>query len=177
VPTHAAFLRALNVGGRRVDMATLRSAVESFGAVDVATVLASGNVVLTPPEGDDDLEHALAAHLEQVLGWPVPTMIRTAAEVAAILGREPFGGAERTGGTHHVGLLSAAPAPSAVRAVAGLSTDDDLLVVEGRELHWLRRGPMMEASFAPADLERALSGVALTLRTAGTIEKVARKLG
>jgi uncharacterized protein (DUF1697 family) len=44
---YIALLRGINVGGRTIKMADLRSAVEELGVSDVRTVLASGNVVFS----------------------------------------------------------------------------------------------------------------------------------
>lgn len=48
--TRAAFLRAVNVGGRRVTNDELRALVEEAGVGDVATYRASGNLLLTVDE-------------------------------------------------------------------------------------------------------------------------------
>ncbi|MBW3591848.1 MAG: DUF1697 domain-containing protein, partial [Actinobacteria bacterium] len=43
---YVAFLRAINVGGRTVKMSELKSIFESMELADVATLIASGNVML-----------------------------------------------------------------------------------------------------------------------------------
>src|SRR5215208_7090767 len=48
MPTHVALLRGINLGPhKRVAMPALRRLVESLGHTDVATYIASGNVVFT----------------------------------------------------------------------------------------------------------------------------------
>ncbi len=51
MPTYVAFLRAINVGGHNVKMEVLRALFEAQGYADVATFIASGNVIfhLTQP--------------------------------------------------------------------------------------------------------------------------------
>ena len=44
MPSYVAFLRAVNVGGRFVKMAGLRTALEDAWFTDVATHIQSGNV-------------------------------------------------------------------------------------------------------------------------------------
>ena len=67
MPTHVALLRGINLGPhKRVAMPALRALVESLGHTEVATYIASGNVVFTA--GDDaapgpGLEKAIAAEL------------------------------------------------------------------------------------------------------------------
>jgi uncharacterized protein (DUF1697 family) len=63
-----ALLRGINVGkAKRVGMADLRTVAESLGYVDVATVLATGNIVFTVRKADaapgPRLERAIAARL------------------------------------------------------------------------------------------------------------------
>jgi hypothetical protein len=47
---HVAFLRGINVGGRRVTMAQLCAAFEALGFAEVGTFLASGNVTFSTPD-------------------------------------------------------------------------------------------------------------------------------
>ena len=55
-------LRGINVGkGARIAMADLRACTTDVGCAEVATVLATGNIVLTDPRGDRELRAALEA--------------------------------------------------------------------------------------------------------------------
>lgn len=50
MPTHVALLRGINVGGKNlIPMADLKHCLEDAGFKDVATLIASGNIVFTPP--------------------------------------------------------------------------------------------------------------------------------
>src|SRR5262249_7266007 len=90
-PRVVAFLRAINVGGHTVEMARLRQLFEKLGLADVETFIASGNVIFAAPKGSiPALEKRIAAHLEKSLGYEVATMLRTPAELAAVLGHNPF---------------------------------------------------------------------------------------
>ena len=67
MPTHVALLRGINLGPhKRVAMPALRALVASLGHTDVATYIASGNVVFTaarPIDPGRDLEKAIADEL------------------------------------------------------------------------------------------------------------------
>lgn len=92
---YVAFMRALNVGGRIVKMDLLRKLFEELGFTDVATYIASGNVIFHSPETDTGkLERTINAHLEESLGYVVGTYIRTPAELATIAAHRPFPDAE-----------------------------------------------------------------------------------
>ena len=70
---HIAFLRGINVGrAKRIGMADLRSLFEELGCAGVQTLLASGNVVFSPPGGGGASrgarsEQELAVRLEQAI--------------------------------------------------------------------------------------------------------------
>ena len=104
----AFFLRGINLGGRnRVPMAELRELADRLGAGDIATHLASGNLVCTPPEAPGAFAARLAAAVEETYGFAVPVVTSTAAELAAILADDPFAGIADNPSTELVYLFDA----------------------------------------------------------------------
>jgi uncharacterized protein (DUF1697 family) len=173
---YVAFLRGINVGGRRATSDQLCACLVEIGFEDVATFRASGNVIFN---ADGDREEQVAGALEAALlaslGYEVPVFLRSASEVQAIAGYEPFPAAtvQASAGKLHVLLLAAAPAPPARQEVLALATDEDRLELCGRELYWLPSGGMMDSA-----LDMNAIGAALglgTMRTKGTIEQIAVK--
>jgi uncharacterized protein (DUF1697 family) len=176
---YVAFLRGMNLGGRRITNEELRRAVSEFGFEEVGTFRASGNVILAAPSGSEGaIADRLEAGLGEALGYEVPVFLRNEEEVRAIVAREPFEPRHmaRSKGKHQVALLRERPSAKARREALALATDDDRLAIEGRELHWLPSGGISES-----DLDLDAIGTALgptTVRTMGTIEQiVATKLG
>ncbi len=53
MPRYIALLRGINVGGHNVKMDRLRALFEELGFRDVATFIASGNVIFTAPDADE----------------------------------------------------------------------------------------------------------------------------
>ncbi len=90
MPTHVALLRGINLGPhKRVAMPALRALVASLGHTDVATYIASGNVVFTAGAADDlaaDLEGAIAAEL----GVECRVVVLTCAELARAVADNPY---------------------------------------------------------------------------------------
>jgi uncharacterized protein (DUF1697 family) len=89
VPTHVALLRGINLGAhKRVAMPALRALVESLGHTDVATYIASGNVVFAAgtAEPGPDLEKAIAAEL----GVECRVVVLTCAELARAVAANPY---------------------------------------------------------------------------------------
>ncbi|MFF1902038.1 DUF1697 domain-containing protein [Kitasatospora sp. NPDC058218] len=92
---YIAFLRAVNVGGRTVKMERLRALFTELGLADVGSYIQSGNVFFGTGEPDRAaLTLRIEEHLAEALGYPVPVMLRTVDEVAALLAAEPFAGIE-----------------------------------------------------------------------------------
>jgi uncharacterized protein (DUF1697 family) len=85
-----ALLRAVNVGGRKLPMAELRTLCATLGWTDVATYIQSGNVVFTAPGKAEAVEAALEQAIGKQFGLDVPVIVRTRAEWAEYPGLNPF---------------------------------------------------------------------------------------
>jgi uncharacterized protein (DUF1697 family) len=86
-------LRAVNVGGTgKLPMAELRAMCERVGFAAVQTYIASGNVVFETKLSELDARRALERALAAYAGKPVGVIVRTAAEMAAVLAKNPFSG-------------------------------------------------------------------------------------
>jgi uncharacterized protein (DUF1697 family) len=170
-PRYVAFLRAINIGNRIVKMDALKAMFEAMRFADVATFIASGNVVFSGSGNAARLEGTIAKGLEKALGYPVPTFVRTIDEVGRIAAFVPFPGASN--GTLYVGLLPSAP--NAGRSDLGaLETATDRLRVHGREVYWLCATGMMQSTVTYARVEKAL-GLPATFRNISTMRRLAAK--
>lgn len=173
---YAAFLRGMNVGGHRVKSDELRSLFEALGFTDVSVFRASGNVVFTATrEPVAELTVRSEAGLEEALGYAVPTFLRTAEEVRAIAAAQPFDPSqvEASKGKLQVTMLSSAPTNRAREDALALSTGEDLLTLEGRELYWLPSGGILDSALDLKTIAKLL-GVGTT-RTKNTVEQIAAK--
>jgi uncharacterized protein (DUF1697 family) len=177
VERYVAFLRGINLGNRRVKSPELIAHFEAMGFEDVATFRASGNVVFVDPDADTGakVQARVEAGLEEALGYDVATFLRSAKEVAAIAARDPFDAKaiEASKGKPQVVLLGRKPSAKAKKAVQEIAPDGDLMVVEGRELHWLPTVGLSETELDTKALDAVLGKG--TTRTAGTIEAIAAK--
>lgn len=177
-PDHAAFLRGINLGNRRPKMAELRDHFEAMGFDDVATFLASGNV-LFHHDGSDRaaLEAEIESNLEAALGYDVATFVRPLPELATLVERDVVTGATEEGFTPHVVFLRQPPEADARESLRGLETPDDRFPVLGHEVLWLRRGRMTDSTIKNRDIERALGGADNTMRNVNTIRRIVEKFG
>jgi uncharacterized protein (DUF1697 family) len=80
---YVAFLRGINVGGKAlIRMADLRECVAEIGHDDVATYIASGNVLFSSPSRSAAaLEAPLEKAIERVLGLDVRVFVRSARQL------------------------------------------------------------------------------------------------
>ncbi|MEQ1703413.1 MAG: DUF1697 domain-containing protein, partial [Ilumatobacteraceae bacterium] len=138
MPRFVALLGGINVGGHRVTMDRLRAEVASLGYTDVATFIASGNVLFTATGRGAVHEARVQEHLEAALGWPVPTFVRTAAEIVASTDVRPFGVVPE-GHSHMVVFCRTEP------SAAPAATEVDRFEVVGREVHWLIAGKLTDS--------------------------------
>src|SRR5207248_1974068 len=129
-----------NLGKRRVKMDHLRDLFQALKFSDVSTFIASGNVIFETTAADAaGIEKRIEAHLQQALGYPVDTFLRTPADLAAVAAFRPFAAEaiEAPGHTLHVGFLRHAPGDAAVRKLLSMRTAINDFRVQGRELYWL----------------------------------------
>jgi uncharacterized protein (DUF1697 family) len=173
--THAAFLRGINVGGRRVKSPDLVTAFEALGFEDVACFRASGNVVFSASGKAAAIEKRIASGLEKELGFESKPFVRTGRQLRAIAGFEPFDPklVAASEGKLQVSFLDRKPAAKASAAILEMATDQDRLALEGAELYWLPSGGLMDSELDLKLVEKHL-GVD-TRRTMGTIEQITAK--
>lgn len=172
---YVAFLRAINVGGHVVKMTDLKKIFEGLRLSDVATLIASGNVIFRSSAKDTGkLQKQIERGLQEALGYPVATFLRTTREVAAVAEHQPFDKRAVEGSTLYIGFLPAPPSHEAAKQVTGFRTETDEFHVAGRELYWLCRTNMSDSRFNYAVLEKAVK-MSATFRNATTIRRLAAK--
>jgi uncharacterized protein (DUF1697 family) len=172
-----AFLRAINVGGgRTVKMQSLRQIFESLGFFNVATFIASGNVVFeTTTKRTETLERMIEKALKEALGYEVRTFVRGEDELAKIANHRPFPGSkfDETWQSNII-FLADNLNTKLKQNIRALRTKTDAFEVHGREIYWRRRRKQNGALFSTVPLEKIL-GPAFTVRGANTIKRIVSK--
>ncbi|WP_419854624.1 DUF1697 domain-containing protein [Candidatus Poriferisodalis sp.] len=173
--------KGINVGGHnRVPMAELRPKLAEAGYTDPITILQSGNIIVTADQPDDATgPAAVAASVQQLLADEfdvhVPCVARTAAEIEAILERNPLRHIADDGSRYLVNFLSDEPSPEAVRELTEVDHSPEVVHVEGSEAYvWAPEG-IKALHLTYAHLERHF-GVTATARNWNTLERIAAKL-
>jgi uncharacterized protein (DUF1697 family) len=168
VTRYVALLRGVNVGGKNVvPMAELRTLAESLGYGEVRTFIQSGNVIFSasPREGAVRLRSAISARF----GIEVAVLLRSAAELGAVLRANPFPVADPS--QLHVGFMAKRASAAAVAALEPGRFLPEEFAVEGRELY-LRLPDGMARTKLPRYLERQLASP-ITFRNWNTLASLA----
>ena len=132
---YVALLRGINLGSRnRVPMARLREICEAAGCEQVRTYIASGNVVLKSAEAGDVLARRLERAIESEFGINVAVVVLTAAQLADVVKRNPFGNAEQ--GTLHVAFAAKPISSDDATRLKRLSFPPEELVVAARHIYF-----------------------------------------
>ena len=127
-----ALLRAVNVGGTsKLPMAELRAIAEELGFGSPRTLIASGNLVFTSDQSEAQVVHSLEKALAAHMGKPVPVMVRTAGEMAAVANANPF--KDAPGRRVLVTFLAEAPPKDALEQAKNL--DGERLALGKREIY------------------------------------------
>lgn len=168
---YVALLRGINVGrANRIAMAELRAWVADLGFADVATYIASGNVVFTSESGDDDT--ALATAIEQRIdaetGLSIAVLVRSHAELAEADAGNPYPEADPT--RVLVGFLGAEPAAGAEAALSDVATGDEEVAVVGRVVYLNVPGGIGRSKLG--EQLGKLVGVTVTTRNLRTVRKL-----
>jgi uncharacterized protein (DUF1697 family) len=172
--TRVAFLRAVNLGRRRVPNARL---VELFGELGYAgawTYVNSGNVVFDASGSRAALERAIGAAIEADVGFEVTTFVRTARELERIRDEHPFD--VGPGATYFVTFLKDVLSPARAAELEALSNDFDTLVVRGRDVHWRMQGRSVDTTVSSRQWARVCGELCTTSRNMTMLRRLLDKL-
>ena len=166
-----ALLRGINLGrARQVDMPRLREVLTARGHGGVRTHLRSGNVVLDSSLSEAELAADVTAAMRQEFGMDVAVVVRTGAEMAAVVTADPLGDVVTDPARYVVSFMAEPPDDDRVAALP--AADRGEYRVQGRELYlWLPDG-MQGTPLASWNWDRLL-GRPGTMRNWNTVTKLA----
>lgn len=170
-------LRGVNVGkGNRVPMAEFKLLLERLGHTEVKTLLNSGNATfVSSARSGVKLAAAIAAEVERRFGVTTPVVVKSAAEVALIIGQSPMVPPEAE---HSRFLVAFGPDERALQALSPLlhlARDAERLVITNHAAYLHCPGGLLESKVAEAMLGKAGRGV--TTRNWATVLKIGALLG
>jgi uncharacterized protein (DUF1697 family) len=92
--SYAAFLRGINVGGKRqIKMEALQIAFQSWGLENVATILNSGNILFDAHSNDAlEVKQIITTGIQSNFGFDADVFVRTIEDLKTLAARDPFKG-------------------------------------------------------------------------------------
>jgi uncharacterized protein (DUF1697 family) len=173
---HVALLRGINVGGKMLPMKELMGLFVAAGCRDVTTYIQSGNVVFSADaKVVAGLDSLVTARVEKLFGLRVPVVLRTAAEIDAVIRGNPFLKAGAGEEMLHVCFLADLPDADRVAGLdAGRSAPDSFAVV-GREIYMQLVNGAAKTKLTNAYFDSKLRTVS-TMRNWRTVLKLAELL-
>ena len=167
---HAAFLRG--VSPMNLKMPDLKACFEEAGFTDVNTVLSSGNVVFSARRASvATLERKAEAAMQQRLGRTFSTIVRSIADLRALLDSDPFEAFRLSAGAKRIVTFAKREAESLPRLPI-TSGGARILAVQGREV-FTAYVPSPRGAVFMTLIEKTF-GKDVTTRTWDTVRKVAR---
>ena len=165
-----ALLRAVNVGGTgKLPMSVLKDLCERAGCTEVRTYIASGNVVFRSTKSEARIKAALEAHLLDYAGKPVRVLVRTHAEMAAVLKANPF---KNTAPNRTMAIfLDEAPVADTIESATGRR--DEEIALGTREIY-VHYGDGMASS--KLKIKAAEAGTARNMNTVAKLVELAEAL-
>lgn len=178
MPTYAVFLRAVNVGQRRVAMSRVRELLSDNGFTDVTTYINSGNVrVRAPSRSAPAVATEVGRLLSGEFGFDVPCVARPVADLVAVAARvdaapSPLGVEART----YVCFLGGEPDDAASGVLAGWEVEGERAAVIGAHVVIWLTVPSHRATLSNARVEK-LTGVVGTTRDLKVVRTLATTWG
>jgi uncharacterized protein (DUF1697 family) len=170
---HIALLRGINVGGKNLlSMERLADLFAAIGCRHVRTYIQSGNVIFeASPALARRVPRAVSDAIAAATQLEVPVLVRTAAELKAVVRGHPFWKPNLDAKTLHVAFLADAPPAERVAALDHRRSPPDDFVVRGREIYLRFPNGVARSRLTNAYFDGKLATVS-TLRGLGTVEKL-----
>lgn len=170
-------LRGVNVGkGNRVPMAGFRAALEGLGHGCVRTLLNSGNAVFSSTESNTGtLAAGIANVVEARFGVVTPVIVKSAAELDAIVQNNPFPPPEAAHSRFLVAFAMGTAGLDALAPLSSLVQPDERFSVSEHAAYLHCSGGLLESKVGKAIVGR--TGRSITTRNWATVLKLAALLG
>ena len=172
MPRFVALLRGVNVGkGNRVPMAEFKAMLEGLGYTSVSTVLNSGNAAFTST-GRSPQKHtaSIAAALQERMGVTTPVIVKSMAELSAVVSASPIALPEEDHSKYFVAFAAEEEALLALAPLQVLAQAPDRFVVTKVAAYLHCPAGILESRVGEALLGKA--GKRVTTRNWATVLKL-----
>jgi uncharacterized protein (DUF1697 family) len=177
VMRHVALLRGLNVGAHnRIRMPELVEVFVDAGARDVTTFIQSGNVLFTASASTcAKVATKAQALLDERHEVKSPVVLRSDAELTAVLKRNPFLKKKAAPEALHVAFLADQPTTEAAASLDPKRSPTDAFALQGRDLFLHCPNGLARTKLTNAYFDSKLKTVS-TVRNWNTVQQLAELL-
>jgi uncharacterized protein (DUF1697 family) len=135
--SYLALLKGINVGGKnKLPMQDLKDIFIRAGCTEVRTFIQSGNVIFN---SSPDLVHQIAGRvstaIQERFGYEVPVLLRSAGQLAGVVGNNPYVKEGADTDSLHVIFLQAKPDPDRLARIDANWSAPDSFVLQGQEIY------------------------------------------
>ena len=116
-------------------MPELREALAEAGFEGVETYVQSGNVVLSARTKAEQTARKVERVVAERFGLEVPVVVRTKAELARVVKKNPLGRVATDPKRYQVSFLARKPSREVVARLEAVAAEQEELVLDGREIY------------------------------------------
>lgn len=168
---YVALLRGVNLlGVSTLRMSDLKAIADELGLGSARTFIASGNLLFVSPQTETTLRSILERRIEQHMGRPVCVLLRSAAEMAQVVRRNPF--TDPPGNRVQAFFMNEPPPADLLDTIR--NQDDERVAAGAREVYvaYGEKGIGRSRMRIPA----AEAGTARNMNTVARLAELAREL-
>lgn len=170
--TKIAFLRGINVGGKRkILMADLKLMCEKLGLESVKTYIQSGNIIFKSEKNNCDLENEIEKNIFDNFGFEVPVIVRTKKEIENSINKNPFFDKEADTKQLFLTFLKEKPNKEFVEKILTYSPVPDKFKIENNNVFLFCEGKYHDSKLTNNFFEKQLN-VSATTRNWKTVLKL-----
>jgi uncharacterized protein (DUF1697 family) len=166
---YVAFLRGVNVGGRIVKMAELKTSFEKAGFKNVSTLLQSGNVVFESDKKEPALKTQIEELLTKTFNYPAKVQVVSLDNLKKIVAANPF--ADAPVDHHQYVIFIENDLETALVAEAGKQLGEEVKVGQGVVYWKVQKGQTLKSPFAKL-LTKSKYKQFNTNRNVNTLQKI-----
>lgn len=170
-------LRGINVGGRNIKMAALKTCFEQAGFTQVVTVLQTGNVVVTSGEKNSDkLKKQVESLLSDTFGYQAKVLVVTPRYLETVIQHYPFSGFGPEFHRYAV-FTDVGNEKELMRSLGQLDSEVEAVMDGQGVIYWrVLKGHTLDSQFGKY-IGKVGSRQFLTNRNLNTLEKILQKCG
>ena len=178
MPRHVVFLRAVNVGGRKLAMAEARKVLEDSGFADVESHIQTGNFLVTSSMRSlAKVEQAVGEVLGEHAGYDIVAIARGPADLTALVEAVDDVPVSLEGEqSRYVSFCATAPSAAQAAALEEWDTPGERAHVIGKDVVLEFALPFHTAKLTGPKIEKVL-GVPGTARNMTVVRALAQKWG